>query len=100
LLTGNGFVAEVSSEAEAGSFEQFRSMFRHVRTVDEWAYGNKITHMRRTVYEREGLHMECVWNPISEGVKFAAVNGKIPPAPLLAATGLNVASLPFLEVRQ
>ncbi|RAV13343.1 hypothetical protein [Paenibacillus contaminans] len=97
LLTGNGFVAEVRSEAEVGSFDNFRHMFQDGKIVDEWAYGNAITSMRRTVYERDGLKMECIWSPLTEGVKMAAINGKIPKEPLLAITGLDTARLPFLE---
>jgi hypothetical protein len=97
LLTGNGFVAEIRSEAEVGSFQNFRELFNDVKILDEWAYGNKITSMRRTVYERDDLKMECIWSPISEGIKQATINGKIPQEPLLAITGLDASKLPFLE---
>ncbi|MBO9610070.1 MAG: hypothetical protein J7639_29195 [Paenibacillaceae bacterium] len=96
LLTGNGFVAEVRSESEVGSFAAFRGLFGNVRILDEWAYGNQITHMRRTRYERDGLELECVWNPISEGIKYAAVNGRIPAERQLAMTGLDPEQLPFM----
>jgi hypothetical protein len=97
LLTGNGFIAEVRSEAEVGSFENFRSMFTNVKITDEWSYGTNITRMRRTKYERDELTMECVWSQLSEGVKFAAINGRIPAAPRLKITGLDVSKLPFLD---
>ncbi|MDF2658833.1 MAG: hypothetical protein K0Q94_1624 [Paenibacillus sp.] len=97
LLTGNGFVAEVRSEAEVGSFDAFRQLFRNVRIVDEWAYGSAITSMRRTVYERADTKLECIWSPLTEGVKMAAINGKVPKEPLLAITGIDTAKLPFLE---
>lgn len=97
LLTGNGFVAEVGSEAEDGSFESFRSRLANARVLEEWAHGNHLTHMRRTVYEREGLRLECVWNPISEGIKLMTVNGRIPPEPMLAIDGLDTGELPFVN---
>jgi len=95
LLTGNGFVAEVRSADEAGSFADFRRRLGEARVKEEWAYGNRITHMRHTTYEREGLTLECVWNPLSEGIKYAAVNGKIPGEPQFSATGLDTAGIPF-----
>jgi hypothetical protein len=72
-------------------------MFEDVKIVDEWAYGNAITSMRRTVYERDELKMECIRSPLTEGVKMAAINGKIPAKPLLAITVLDTSRLPFLE---
>lgn len=97
LLTGNGFVAEVRSAAEVGSFEEFRSLFQDVRIKEEWAYGNQLTHMRHTIYERDSLRMECVWNPISEGIKLMTVNGKVPAEPVLEITGLDAVKLPFMD---
>lgn len=97
LLTGNGFVAEIRSEAEVGSFDNFRQMFDDVKITDEWAYGNAITSMRRTVYERDELKMECIWSPLTEGIQHASINGKIPNEPLLSIAGLEANKLPFLE---
>jgi hypothetical protein len=97
LLTGNGFIAEVRSEAEVGDFETFRRMFAQARTQEKWAYGNKITHMRYTQYERPGLQMECVWNPISEGIKYASINGRIPQEHSLSMSGFPADSLPFMK---
>lgn len=97
-LTSNGFVAEVRSEAEAGSFEEFRRMFDQVVITDEWAHGRKISHMRRTVYEHSQTKLECVWNPISEGIKYIEINGKLLEQPKLSVSGLDTAKLPFMKV--
>jgi hypothetical protein len=32
--------------------------------------------MRSVAYRREGLEMACEYSPVSEGVKYMAVNGK------------------------
>jgi hypothetical protein len=97
LLTGNGFIAEVRSKAEVGSFESFRKLFADVKITDEWAYGTNVTRMRRTKYEHNNMTMECVWSPLSDGVKFAAINGQIAATPRLSISGLDVSKLPFME---
>ncbi|AEE96529.1 hypothetical protein [Mahella australiensis] len=98
LLTGNGFVSEVRSEDEVGSFENFRDMMKDVKTSDElftcmhWRW----TYMRRTKYERDGLTMECEYSPASEGVKCVSINGSVSEAPKLKISGIDVDGLPFV----
>lgn len=98
LLTGNGFVVEVASEREVGSFAAFRAAMGQVHTHDElftcvhyrWA------QLRRTAYKRGDLRLACEYSPVTEGIKYQAVNGRVPETPLLEVTGLDRTRLPFL----
>jgi hypothetical protein len=99
LLTGNGFVTEVASEREVGSFAAFRAKMQQVSVHDElftcvhyrWA------NLRRTIYERDGLELACEYSPITEGIKYQTVNGRVPATPQLEVTGIDTCALPFLE---
>jgi hypothetical protein len=98
LLTGNGFVAEVGSEQESGSFASFRRLNQEPHIHDELF---TCTHyrwrsLRRTKYEREGLTLECEYSPVMEGIKCITVNGRIPQTPILQLTGLDSGKLPFI----
>lgn len=99
LLTSNGFVAEVGSQRESGSFEAFVDRMKGIKIRDElftcmhWRW----TYMRRVRYEREGLVLECEYSPVTEGIKYAAVNGKLVETPVLEVTGLDVSKVPFMN---
>jgi hypothetical protein len=97
LLTGNGFVAEVSGQKQSGSFDSFRKKMEAVHIEDTLYSGvhGRQTYLRRTKYSRSGLSLDCEYSPVSEGIKHAAVNGKVPEYPRLKATGLDVSGLFF-----
>jgi len=97
LLTGNGFVCEVRSEAEC-SLDRFRADMAAVE-VSDYLFAcdhSRQTVLRRTRYTRLGLELDCEYSPVSEGVKHVAVNGRVPSQPVLEVTGLDLSRLPFL----
>lgn len=99
LLTGNGFVTEIRNSLEAGSFEEFRCMFNNAEIRDELfqCAHTRQTYLRRLSYIRDGLTVECEYSPVSEGIRYIAINGNIPPFPKLEITGLETVSLPFMH---
>lgn len=101
LLTGNGFVAEVRSEREAGDFAAFRAQMSAARTRIQDGLSSNVhmrhTYMRKTTYAREELTLSCAYSPVSEGVQHLAVNGRALPQPKLRATGWRLGALPLME---
>ncbi|MCJ8014447.1 hypothetical protein MUG84_22360 [Paenibacillus sp. KQZ6P-2] len=98
VLTGNGFVVQVSSEQEAGGFEAFRVASSKARILDEThsSAHSRRTVLRRTTFELEGAKLSCEYSPISEGIRYIEVNGRIPANEKLAITGYDVSRLPFI----
>ncbi len=47
-------------------------------------------------YSRPGLTLEMEYNPATEGIRYQTINGKVPDAPQLEATGLPVQRVPWL----
>lgn len=78
FATHNGFVAEVSAATDWTSFEAFRRFHSAPRIHDQYAPGDRMRHVR---YEREGLSLELEASPVSDGIKFAAINGELAPCP-------------------
>lgn len=100
LLTGNGFAAQVSSEAEAGSFSAFRTAAEKAFVQDAVFFSS---HSRRTVLRRtsfetaEGVKLRIEYSPVSEGIKYMEVNGEILGNERLVMTGYDVSQLPFMK---
>lgn len=99
LLTGNGFVAEIRTQKEMGSFENFRTEAEKFEVRDGWhsTVHSRFSTIRNTVYERQGLCLECQYSPVTEGIKHLAINGEPPASPKLSITGFDCSSLPFLH---
>lgn len=98
LTTGNGFVAEIRDRTEVGDFAAFRAEFA-APTIREEMFTcghSRWTYLRRTRYERPGLTLESEYSPVSEGIRYLAVNGRVPVSPVLEVTGVDSRSLPFL----
>ncbi|WP_188994761.1 hypothetical protein [Paenibacillus nasutitermitis] len=98
VLTGNGFVVQVSSEQEAGEFEAFRVASSKAQFHDNThsSVHSRQTVLRRTTFESEGVTLSCEYSPISEGIRYIEVNGRIPANEKLAITGYDVCRLPFM----
>lgn len=99
-LTGNGFVCELGSEAEDGSFAAFRERVGQGQVQVEDRYLSNV-HMRgamirKSVYSRPGVRLACEYSPVSEGIRYMTVNGRQIGEIRLLADGLDAAQLPFL----
>ncbi len=95
---GNGFVCEMGSKAEDGSFEAFRRRFADVTVRDFYrrTIHSRGAYTRHVHYSRPGLTLEMEYNPATEGIRYQAINGKVPDAPQLEATGLALERVPWL----
>ncbi|MDR6550867.1 hypothetical protein [Paenibacillus qinlingensis] len=98
VLTGNGFVAQIVSESEVGSFEAFKEEAAQALIRDEASAHahSRQTTLRRTSFEGRGVKLACEYSPASEGIKYVEIGGVIPENPRLFITGLDVSRLPFL----
>ena len=96
LEVGNGFAAEVSSEEESGSFEKFIESVSKGVVYDEREMINNGKYVRHVKYTRDDVILEGEIAPISGGVKFLTVNGKVPCFDRLDITGLNKDCLPLM----
>ncbi len=97
-LIGGGFVCEMGSAAEDSDFATFRKRFAAVE-IDDRHHGDFNTRnafRRQTLYRRDGLELESEYSPLSEGIRFQTINGKIPHEPQLHATGLPLERVPLL----
>ena len=83
LVTLNGFVAEIGSPAEYGSFERFRSRVLEAAVDDVVADGQ-----RTTTHSRSGVRLDLCHSLYYGGVKYALVDGKPQRKPLFEAPGV------------
>ena len=97
LEVGNGFAAEVSSEDESGSFEKFIETVSRGEVYDEREMINNGKYIRHVKYTRDDIALEAEVAPISGGVKFLTVNGKVPCFDRLDITGLDKDCLPLID---
>jgi hypothetical protein len=99
-MLGNGFVCE-AGEVDDGSFDEFRAKFAPERYSISDVYRRTVhsrgVFTRRVTYERPGLKLETEYEPVSEGIRYQAINGAPPAEPQLDATGLPRDKVPFLE---
>ncbi|WNR42817.1 hypothetical protein [Paenibacillus roseipurpureus] len=98
VLTGNGFVVQVSSEDESGGFEAFRERVSQAQIEDKNLSSphSRRTVLRRTTFQSEGVTLACEYSPISEGIRYMEVNGQALANEKLAITGYDVSRLPFM----
>ncbi|WP_214629267.1 hypothetical protein [Paenibacillus agaridevorans] len=99
LTMANGFVVEVGSVSEHGSFEAFRKLMKGALLEDRF-YSNvhtRGTRIRHTSYSRPGLSLACEYSPSTEGIKYMEINGRVPVVKPLATSGLSYSSLPFMS---
>ena len=88
----------MSSKAEAGSFEAFRKRFASVTVRDFYrrTVHSRGAYTRHVHYSRPRLSLEMEYSPATEGIRYQTINGKVPDAPQLEATGLPVERVPWL----
>ncbi|HEY3935936.1 MAG TPA: hypothetical protein VGL97_00775 [Bryobacteraceae bacterium] len=84
LRTFNGFVAEIGSKREYGSFDRFRSHVLGGRVEEVVADGQRITK-----YSREGTELALCHSLYFGGIKYALVDGKAQRRPQFEATGVS-----------
>lgn len=98
LLTGNGFLAEVRCQKEAGSFEEFRKTAAGFTVSDEWqcTVHSRFSTIRKTYCRKGDLEFSCEYSPVSEGIKQISVNGQPLPEDKIYMSGFDCTTLPFL----
>lgn len=98
LLTGNGFVAEIGSQEESGSFKEFCEAAKKFTVTDEWqaTIHSRFSTIRKTSYRKEDLVIECEYSPVTEGIKQISIDGQLPETPKLSMSGFDCTQLPFL----
>jgi len=90
LTLRNGFAVEVAAVGDDLDFAAFRRIHSAPQITDryDWPDG-----MRYVSYIREGLSFELAFSPISEGIKYREVNGRLAPAPRLDIPGHHADTL-------
>ncbi len=83
LNTLNGFVAELGSKKEDGSFKSFRSRVRAGKVDDFLAAEQRITR-----YARPGVQLDLCHSLYFGGMKYALINGKVQARTLFSAGGV------------
>jgi len=84
LRTLNGFVAELGTKREYGSFDRFRSLLLEGQVDDVVAEGQRITR-----YSRPGARLDLCHSLYFSGMKYALVDGR--PQPRLPFDAREVA---------
>lgn len=82
LHTLNGFVAEIGSKSEYGSFDKFRGRVMEGRAEDMVAAGQRFAS-----YERAGLKLSLAHSLDYGVIKYALVDGELQPRPKWLASG-------------
>lgn len=83
--TMNGFVAELGSRKEHGSFEAFRQKVLKGTVRDE-----VVSNQRRTRYTRDGVNLELSHSVYYGGLKYALIDRRPQAKPLLEAPGVKL----------
>ncbi len=92
----NGVVVDVAAAEDwrtQGGFEAFRRLHAGVCITDTFAAADAMRHVS---YGREGLDLEMEISPVSDGIKYALVNGRPPKKPAFEAPGLAPADIAWL----
>jgi hypothetical protein len=83
LETCNGFVAEIGSPAQHGSFDKFRARVLEGKVQDEIVASHRLAS-----YERPGVRLGICHTLYYSQVKHITIDGKPQPRPAFQATGL------------
>jgi len=96
FLTSSGFIANMKSADEIGSFDLFMKYINEYSLEDniECSQGSYTRWIR---YKRNDLDINFAYSPVSEGIMISAINGRPRPDPVFYATGINNDRLPFLQ---
>lgn len=94
----NGFVCQISSSDEIGSFEEFVQETKKHTISDEYikSLHTRQTFTRKVVFEKDNLSLSCEYNPASEGIKNIVCNDRIITAEKMRITGFDGNVLPYM----
>jgi hypothetical protein len=84
LSTLNGFVAEIGSKAEYGSFDRLRARIQEGLVDDVVAAEQRITS-----YTRPGVRLDLCHSLYFGGIKYALIDGKAQDRTPFKATGVK-----------
>ena len=98
LLTGNGFACEVRKAEDYKSFQDFRKEMEEFEITDRLETNPHVrqTYQRISTYKTCSVSLECEYSPVSEGIRYQMVNGRLLEEPKLKADGLERIEIPFL----
>lgn len=91
IHTGNGFIVEIAGEDEL-SFEEFRAKIEKSKVEDVLK-----ERLRKVRYERDAIELSLGYDPFTEEIKEAFINGNPRPEPIFEATNFDSKSLPFIS---
>lgn len=83
--TLNGFVAELGSRKEYGSFADFKAKVLAASITDEVVSNQRLTH-----YSRPGVSLEICHSPRYDGLKYVLIDGKLQDRPKFSAPGVSL----------
>ncbi len=89
---GGGFICEVATTADFPTQESFRSWFKKGKVLDE-----QLFFMRHVRYHREGLDLGMRWDVWADNIMWRSLNGREYPTPKFECSGIDPATLPWLE---
>ncbi len=81
----NGFVCEISEK----TFEE--------DIINATPGDNYILEQRRIFYQRKNLELETVYDPLSMGIRFISVNGRVLQEPMLDVSDYGVRKLAWID---
>ena len=98
LEIGNGFGCQIAGKAEM-SFEEFKVKAADIEITDRNRSNmhSRFTVSRITSFKTGDTELECEYSPVSEGIRYAAVNGEAIRTPKLFISGFDTEKLPFIK---
>lgn len=99
MLLGNGFGIEVRDRQDFGSFEKFRKEYSTPTVSDTYIYNEhtRNTYMREISYQNNGDCFEIEYSPVTEGIKYATINGREQIVDRIIIDGFDCGVLPFMS---
>jgi hypothetical protein len=92
-----GFVAEHASVDEYESAAQFAAELEQTRFTDYYWVTRRMRYRRPQSTRRAALDMEVSWSSGSQSPRYATINGRPMPEPILKMDGVLPEEIPFLN---
>lgn len=89
--TLNGFVFVAESAAGIGSFDAFCAAHARPLIQDDW---RPASGMRRCLYRRPDCELALEISPLSEGIRYATINGELAPEDRFSVNGQRLVDAP------
>lgn len=89
----NGFIFEAARESEWESFEAFRRYQTGKELVDRWTNDS---NTREVKYGNKHVSLAMKVSPLSDGIAYRSVNGRMAEEPKLRVSGMELPELAWL----